>query len=122
VQVTNPDTGSAFGMKSCRTQVFPDQPRDARSGKSRSMDDDRGGDAERQRQARSTPSSRSWRLTRNNKITATTGVARKCEIWVRTTASSGSIYPDAAVGRVLMGVYDVQTTWLQVDCPTNTCR
>ncbi|NEK24226.1 molybdopterin-dependent oxidoreductase [Sulfitobacter sp. JBTF-M27] len=114
VRVTNPDTGGGFGMKGmtyneyfCLAQAARvlDRPVRWMSERTEAMLSDNAG--------RDLTSLAEFAFDENNKITA---------YRVRSKSNLGAYNSQFAqfiqtqlFSRVLMGVYDVQTTWLQVD-------
>ncbi len=114
VRVTNPDTGGAFGMKSmaypeyfCAAQAarVTGHPVRWMSERTEAMLSDNGG--------RDLTSLAELAFDKNHKITA---------YRVRSQSNLGAYNSQFAqfiqtqlFSRVLMGVYDVQTTWLQVE-------
>ena len=114
VRVTNPDTGGAFGMKS---MTYPehflvshaarvlDRPVHWMSERTEAMLTDNGG--------RDLVSLAELAFDENNKITAYR-VNTKCNLGAYNS-QFGQFIQTQLFSRVLMGVYDVQTTWLQVE-------
>ena len=114
VRVTNPDTGGGFGMKAmaypeyfCAAQAARVTGRPVRwmSERTEAMLSDNGG--------RDLTSLAELAFDENHKITA---------YWVQSSCNMGAYNSQFAqfiqtqlFSRVLMGVYDVQTTWLQVE-------
>lgn len=114
VRVTNPDTGGAFGMKSmtyneyfCVAQASRvlDRPVRWMSERTEAMLTDNGG--------RDLTSLAEFAFDENNRITAYR-VQTKCNLGAYNSQFAQFIQTQL-FSRVLMGVYDVQTTWLQVD-------
>ena len=114
VRVTNPDTGGAFGMKSmtyneyfCVAQAARVLERPVRwmSERTEAMLTDNGG--------RALTSFAELAFDEDNKITAYR-VRTKCDLGAYNSQFAQFIQTQL-FSRVLMGVYDVQTTWLQVD-------
>ncbi len=114
VRVTNPDTGGGFGMKSmtyneyfCAAQAARVLGRPVRwmSERTEAMLSDNGG--------RDLTSLAEFAFDENNKITAYR-VTSKCNLGAYNSQFAQFIQTQL-FSRVLMGVYDVQTTWLQVD-------
>ncbi len=114
VRVTNPDTGGAFGMKSmtyneyfCVAQASRvlDRPVRWMSERTEAMLTDNGG--------RDLTSLAEFAFDKNNRITAYR-VQTKCNLGAYNSQFAQFIQTQL-FSRVLMGVYDVQTTWLQVD-------
>jgi len=114
VRVTNPDTGGAFGMKamaypeyfliSHATRVLG-RPVRWMSERTEAMLSDNGG--------RDLVSVAELAFDANNKITAYR-VRTKCNLGAYNS-QFGQPIQTTLFSRVLMGVYDVQTTWLQVE-------
>jgi carbon-monoxide dehydrogenase large subunit len=114
VRVTNPDTGGAFGMKamaypeyfliSHATRVLG-KPVRWMSERTEAMLSDNGG--------RDLVSVAELAFDENNKITAYR-VRTKCNLGAYNS-QFGQPIQTTLFSRVLMGVYDVQTTWLQVE-------
>jgi len=114
VRVTNPDTGGAFGMKgmsypeyfliSHATRVLG-KPVRWMSERTEAMLSDNGG--------RDLTSTAELAFDENNKITAYR-VSTKCNLGAYNS-QFGQFIQTQLFSRVLMGVYDVQTTWLQVE-------
>ena len=114
VRVTNPDTGGAFGMKamaypeyfliSHATRVLG-KPVRWMSDRTEAMLSDNGG--------RDLTSVAELAFDANNKITAYR-VRTKCNLGAYNS-QFGQPIQTTLFSRVLMGVYDVQTTWLQVE-------
>ena len=114
VRVTNPDTGGAFGMKS---MTYPEhflvshaarvlnRPVHWMSERTEAMLSDNGG--------RDLTSLAELAFDENNKITAYR-VTSKCNLGAYNS-QFGQFIQTQLFSRVLMGVYDVQTTWLQVE-------
>lgn len=114
VRVTNPDTGGGFGMKSmtyneyfCVAQAARVLERPVRwmSERTEAMLTDNGG--------RDLTSLAEFAFDAHNKITAYR-VTSKCNLGAYNSQYAQFIQTQL-FSRVLMGVYDVQTTWLQVD-------
>lgn len=114
VRVTNPDTGGGFGMKSmtyneyfCVAQASRALGRPVRwmSERTEAMLSDNGG--------RDLTSLAEFAFDANNKITAYR-VTSKCNLGAYNSQFAQFIQTQL-FSRVLMGVYDVQATWLQVD-------
>ncbi|MFK7837064.1 MAG: xanthine dehydrogenase family protein molybdopterin-binding subunit [Sulfitobacter sp.] len=114
VRVTNPDTGGGFGMKSmtyneyfCCAQAARVLNRPVRwmSERTEAMLTDNGG--------RDLTSLAEFAFDANNKITAYR-VTTKCNLGAYNSQFAQFIQTQL-FSRVLMGVYDVQTTWLQVE-------
>ncbi len=114
VRVTNPDTGGAFGMKSmtyneyfCVAQAARVLGRPVRwmSERTEAMLTDNGG--------RDLTSLAEFAFDADNRITAYR-VTSKCNLGAYNSQFAQFIQTQL-FSRVLMGVYDVQTTWLQVD-------
>ncbi|MEH6830876.1 MAG: xanthine dehydrogenase family protein molybdopterin-binding subunit [Sulfitobacter sp.] len=114
VRVTNPDTGGAFGMKgmayheyfviSHATRVLG-KPVRWMSERTEAMLTDNGG--------RDLTSLAELAFDENNKITAYR-VSSKCNLGAYNS-QFGQFIQTQLFSRVLTGVYDVQTTWLQVE-------
>jgi carbon-monoxide dehydrogenase large subunit len=114
VRVTNPDTGGAFGMKamaypeyyliSHATRVLG-KPVRWMSDRTEAMLSDNGG--------RDLTSVAELAFDADNKITAYR-VRTKCNLGAYNS-QFGQPIQTTLFSRVLMGVYDVQTTWLQVE-------
>ncbi|MEH6646870.1 xanthine dehydrogenase family protein molybdopterin-binding subunit [Sulfitobacter sp.] len=114
VRVTNPDTGGAFGMKA---MAYPEhflvshaaralgKPVRWMSERTEAMLSDNGG--------RDLVSVAELAFDENNKITAYR-VRTKCNLGAYNS-QFGQPIQTTLFSRVLMGVYDVQTTWLQVE-------
>jgi len=114
VRVTNPDTGGAFGMKS---MSYPEyflishaaralgKPVRWMSERTEAMLSDNGG--------RDLTSVAELAFDADNKITAYR-VRTKCNLGAYNS-QFGQYIQTQLFSRVLMGVYDVQTTWLQVE-------
>lgn len=114
VRVTNPDTGGAFGMKA---MAYPEyflvshaarvlgEPVHWMSERTEAMLSDNGG--------RDLTSLAELAFDENNKITAYR-VKTKCNLGAYNS-QFGQPIQTQLFSRVLMGVYDVQTTWLQVE-------
>jgi len=114
VRVTNPDTGGAFGMKSMSYHEYFLVSHAARvlgkpvrwmSERTEAMLSDNGG--------RDLVSFAELAFDENNKITAYR-VHTKCNLGAYNS-QFGQYIQTQLFSRVLMGVYDVQTTWLQVE-------
>jgi carbon-monoxide dehydrogenase large subunit len=114
VRVTNPDTGGGFGMKGmtyneyfCVAQAARvlDRPVRWMSERTEAMLSDNAG--------RDLSSLAEFAFDENNKITAYR-VRSKCNLGAYNSQFAQFIQTQL-FSRVLMGVYDVQTTWLQVD-------
>ncbi len=114
VRVTNPDTGGAFGMKSMSYPEYFLISHAARtlgrsvrwmSDRTEAMLSDNGG--------RDLTSVAELAFDENNKITAYR-VRTKCNLGAYNS-QFGQPIQTTLFSRVLMGVYDVQTTWLQVE-------
>ncbi|KIN63907.1 Dehydrogenase [Sulfitobacter noctilucicola] len=114
VRVTNPDTGGGFGMKAmtyneyfCLAQAARvlDRPVRWMSERTEAMLSDNGG--------RDLTSLAEFAFDENNKITAYR-VTSKCNLGAYNSQFAQFIQTQL-FSRVLMGVYDVQTTWLQVE-------
>ncbi|MGB5863807.1 MAG: xanthine dehydrogenase family protein molybdopterin-binding subunit [Sulfitobacter sp.] len=114
VRVTNPDTGGAFGMKGMSYHEYFVISHAARvlgkpvrwmSERTEAMLSDNGG--------RDLTSVAELAFDENNKITAYR-VRSKCNLGAYNS-QFGQYIQTQLFSRVLMGVYDVQTTWLQVD-------
>ncbi|MEQ6204033.1 xanthine dehydrogenase family protein molybdopterin-binding subunit [Sulfitobacter sp. HNIBRBA2951] len=114
VRVTNPDTGGAFGMKSmaypeyylvCHAARVLDRPVHWMSERTEAMLSDNGG--------RDLVSTAELAFDENNKITAYR-VRTKCNLGAYNS-QFGQPIQTTLFSRVLMGVYDVQTTYLQVE-------
>ncbi|UWR27394.1 xanthine dehydrogenase family protein molybdopterin-binding subunit [Sulfitobacter sp. S223] len=114
VRVTNPDTGGAFGMKA---MAYPEyflvshaarvlgKPVRWMSERTEAMLSDNGG--------RDLVSVAELAFDENNKITAYR-VRTKCNLGAYNS-QFGQPIQTTLFSRVLMGVYDVQNTWLQVE-------
>ena len=114
VRVTNPDTGGGFGMKA---MAYPEyfcvaaaaralgRPVRWMSDRTEAMLSDNGG--------RDLTSLAEFAFDENNKITAYR-VRTKCNLGAYNS-QFGQPIQTQLFSRVLMGVYDVQTTWLQVE-------
>ena len=114
VRVTNPDTGGAFGMKA---MIYPEYfcvavaaralGRSVRwmSDRTEAMLSDNGG--------RDLTSLAEFAFDENHKILAYR-VQSKCNMGAYNS-QMGQIIQTSLFSRVLTGVYDVQTTWLQVE-------
>jgi carbon-monoxide dehydrogenase large subunit len=114
VRVTNPDTGGGFGMKSmtyneyfCVAQAARVLERPVRwmSERTEAMLSDNGG--------RDLTSLAEFAFDADNKITAYR-VTSKCNLGAYNSQFAQFIQTQL-FSRVLTGVYDVQTSWLQVD-------
>ena len=114
VRVTNPDTGGGFGMKAmaypeyfCVAAAARALGRSVRwmSERTEAMLSDNGG--------RDLTSTAEFAFDAKNKITAYR-VHTKCNVGAYNSQFGQSIQTQL-FSRVLMGVYDVQTTWLQVE-------
>lgn len=114
VRVTNPDTGGGFGMKGmtyneyfCLAQAARvlDRPVRWMSERTEAMLSDNGG--------RDLTSLAEFAFDAENKITAYR-VRSKCNLGAYNSQFAQFIQTQL-FSRVLTGVYDVQTTWLQVD-------
>ncbi len=114
VRVTNPDTGGGFGMKAmpyneyfCVAQAARalDRPVRWMSERTEAMLSDNGG--------RDLTSLAEFAFDADNRITAYR-VTSKCNLGAYNSFFAQFIQTQL-FSRVLMGVYDVQTTWLQVD-------
>ncbi len=114
IRVTNPDTGGGFGMKSmayneyfCCAQAARVLGRPVRwmSERTEAMLTDNGG--------RDLTSLAEFAFDADNKITAYR-VRQTCNLGAYNSQFAQFIQTQL-FSRVLMGVYDVQTTWLQVD-------
>jgi len=114
VRVTNPDTGGGFGMKSmahneyfCVAQAarMLDRPVRWMSERTEAMLSDNAG--------RDLTSLAELAFDETNRITAYR-VRSKCNLGAYNSQFAQFIQTQL-FSRVLMGVYDVQTTWLQVD-------
>ena len=114
VRVTNPDTGGGFGMKAmtyneyyCVAQAARATGRPVRwmSDRTEAMLSDNGG--------RDLTSLAEFAFDADNRITAYR-VRSKCNLGAYNSQFAQFIQTQL-FSRVLMGVYDVQTTWLQVD-------
>ena len=114
VRVTNPDTGGGFGMKSmtyneyfCVAEAARVTGRPVRwmAERTESMLSDNGG--------RDLLSVAEFGFDADNRITAYR-VRTKCNLGAYNSQFAQFIQTQL-FSRVLMGVYDVQTTWLQVD-------
>ncbi|MGJ8629000.1 MAG: xanthine dehydrogenase family protein molybdopterin-binding subunit [Sulfitobacter sp.] len=114
VRVTNPDTGGGFGMKA---MAYPEyfcvaaaaralgRPVRWMSDRTEAMLSDNGG--------RDLTSFAEFAFDEDNKITAYR-VRTKCNLGAYNS-QFGQPIQTQLFSRVLMGVYDVQTTWLQVE-------
>ena len=114
VRVTNPDTGGGFGMKG---MVYPeifsiaqaaralDRPVRWMSDRTEAMLSDNGG--------RDLTSLAELAFDANNRITAYR-VQTKCNLGAYNSQFAQAIQT-RLFSKVLMGVYDVQTTWLHVE-------
>ena len=114
VRVTNPDTGGSFGMKA---MAYPEyfcvaaaaralgRPVRWMADRTEAMLSDNGG--------RDLTSLAEFAFDEHNKITAYR-VRTKCNLGAYNS-QFGQPIQTQLFSRVLMGVYDVQTTWLQVD-------
>ncbi|WP_372988981.1 xanthine dehydrogenase family protein molybdopterin-binding subunit [Sulfitobacter sp.] len=114
VRVTNPDTGGGFGMKGMTYPEYFSVAQAARvagrpvrwmSDRTEAMLSDNGG--------RDLTSLAEFAFDENNKITAYR-VSSKCNLGAYNS-QFGQPIQATLFSRVLMGVYDVQTTWLQVE-------
>lgn len=114
VRVTNPDTGGAFGMKGMAYHEYFLISHAARalgrsvrwmSDRTEAMLSDNGG--------RDLTSLAELAFDENNRITAYR-VRTKCNLGAYNS-QFGQPIQTTLFSRVLMGVYDVQTTWLQVE-------
>ncbi|KIN73243.1 Xanthine dehydrogenase family protein, large subunit [Sulfitobacter guttiformis KCTC 32187] len=114
VRVTNPDTGGAFGMKSMSYHEYFLISHAARvlgkpvrwmSERTEAMLSDNGG--------RDLTSLAELAFDANNKITAYR-VTSKCNLGAYNS-QFGQYIQTQLFSRVLAGVYDVKTTWLQVE-------
>lgn len=114
VRVTNPDTGGGFGMKSmsyneyfCVAQAARALGRPVRwmSDRTEAMLSDNGG--------RDLTSLAEFAFDANNRITAYR-VRTRCNLGAYNSQFAQHIQT-TLFSRVLMGVYDVQTTWLQAE-------
>ncbi|WP_341234106.1 xanthine dehydrogenase family protein molybdopterin-binding subunit [uncultured Sulfitobacter sp.] len=114
VRVTNPDTGGGFGMKAMAYPEYFSVAQAARvvgrpvrwmSDRTEAMLSDNGG--------RDLTSLAEFAFDENNKITAYR-VSTKCNLGAYNS-QFGQPIQATLFSRVLMGVYDVQTTWLQVE-------
>ena len=114
VRVTNPDTGGGFGMKGmtyneyyCLAQAARvlDRPVRWMSERTEAMLSDNAG--------RDLTSLAEFAFDADNKITAYR-VTSRCNLGAYNSQFAQFIQTQL-FSRVLMGVYDVQTTWLQVD-------
>ncbi len=114
VRVTNPDTGGGFGMKGMTYNEYYglaqaarvlDRPVRWMSERTEAMLSDN--------QGRDLTSLAEFAFDANNKITAYR-VRSKCNLGAYNSQFAQFIQTQL-FSRVLMGVYDVQTTWLQVD-------
>jgi len=114
VQVTNPDTGGGFGMKAAAYPEYFSVAQAARalgrpvrwmSDRTEAMLSDNGG--------RDLTSLAEFAFDENNKITAYR-VRTKCNLGAYNS-QFGQPIQALLFSKVLMGVYDVQTTWLQVE-------
>ena len=114
VRVTNPDTGGGFGMKAmtyneyfCVAQAARvlDRPVRWMSDRSEAMLSDN--------QGRDLTSLAEFAFDADNRITAYR-VTTKCNLGAYNSQFAQFIQTQL-FSRVLMGVYDVQTTWLQVE-------
>lgn len=113
VRVTNPDTGGGFGMKGMAYPEYFSVAQAARvvgrpvrwmSDRTEAMLSDNGG--------RDLTSLAELAFDENNKITAYR-VSTKCNLGAYNS-QFGQPIQTTLFSRVLMGVYEVQTTWLQV--------
>ncbi|MEP5728124.1 MAG: xanthine dehydrogenase family protein molybdopterin-binding subunit [Sulfitobacter sp.] len=114
VRVTNPDTGGGFGMKAMTYNEYfccaeaarvLDRPVRWMSERTEAMLTDNGG--------RDLTSLAEFAFDADNKITAYR-VQTKCNLGAYNSQFAQFIQTQL-FSRVLMGVYDVQTTWLQVE-------
>ncbi|AXI45866.1 xanthine dehydrogenase [Sulfitobacter sp. SK012] len=114
IRVTNPDTGGAFGMKAMTYPEYFLAAHGARvlgrpvrwmSERTEAMLSDNGG--------RDLTSLAELAFDEDNKITAYR-VRTKCNLGAYNSQFAQHIQT-SLFSRVLMGVYDVQTTWLQVE-------
>ncbi|MGB3245853.1 MAG: molybdopterin cofactor-binding domain-containing protein, partial [Sulfitobacter sp.] len=114
IRVTNPDTGGGFGMKGmayneyfCAAQAARvlDCPVRWMSERTEAMLSDNGG--------RDLTSLAEFAFDENHKITAYR-VTTRCNLGAYNSQFAQFIQTQL-FSRVLMGVYDVQTTWLQVE-------
>ncbi|MFT6089432.1 xanthine dehydrogenase family protein molybdopterin-binding subunit [Sulfitobacter sp.] len=114
VQVTNPDTGGGFGMKAAAYPEYFSVAQASRalgrpvrwmSDRTEAMLSDNGG--------RDLTSLAEFAFDENNKITAYR-VSTKCNLGAYNS-QFGQPIQATLFSKVLMGVYDVQTTWLQVE-------
>jgi carbon-monoxide dehydrogenase large subunit len=114
VRVTNPDTGGGFGMKAMPYNEYfcvaaaartLDRPVRWMSERTEAMLTDNGG--------RALTSLAEFALDADNRITAYR-VTSKCDLGAYNSFFAQFIQTQL-FSRVLMGVYDVQTTWLQVE-------
>lgn len=114
VRVSNPDTGGAFGMKAmaypeyfviCHAARALGHPVRWMSDRTEAMLSDNGG--------RDLTSIAELAFDENNRITAYR-VRTKCNLGAYNS-QFGQPIQTTLFSRVLMGVYDVQTTWLQVE-------
>mgnify|MGYP003626763723 CR=1 FL=1 len=114
VRVTNPDTGGGFGMKSmcyneyfCVAQAARATGRPVRwmADRTEAMLSDNGG--------RDLTSLAEFAFDADNKITAYR-VQTRCNLGAYNSQFAQHIQTNL-FSRVLMGVYDVQTTWLQAE-------
>jgi len=114
VRVTNPDTGGGFGMKAmaypeyfCAAQAARVTGRPVRwmSERTEAMLSDNGG--------RDLTSLAEFAFDADNRITAYR-VKTRCNLGAYNSQFAQAIQT-MLFSRVLMGVYDVQTTWLQVE-------
>ncbi|MFT6677020.1 MAG: carbon-monoxide dehydrogenase large subunit [Sulfitobacter sp.] len=114
VRVTNPDTGGGFGMKGMtHPEYFSvaqaarvlDRPVRWMSERTEAMLSDNGG--------RDLTSLAEFAFDEHHKITAYR-VRTKCNLGAYNS-QFGQPIQSLLFSRVLMGVYDVQTTWLQVE-------
>ncbi len=114
VRVTNPDTGGAFGMKSMSYHEYFLISHAARTlGKSVRWMSDRTEAMLSDNGGRDLVSLAELAFDANNKITAYR-VRTKCNLGAYNS-QFGQPIQTTLFSRVLMGVYDVQTTWLQVE-------
>ncbi|WP_432817070.1 xanthine dehydrogenase family protein molybdopterin-binding subunit [Sulfitobacter sp. JB4-11] len=114
VRVTNPDTGGGFGMKAmaypeyfCAAEAARVTGRPVRwmSERTEAMLSDNGG--------RDLTSLAEFAFDADNRITAYR-VRTRCNLGAYNSQFAQAIQTNL-FSRVLMGVYDVQTTWLQVE-------
>jgi aerobic carbon-monoxide dehydrogenase large subunit len=114
VRVTNPDTGGGFGMKGMTYPEYFSVAQAARvlgrpvrwmSERTEAMLTDNGG--------RDLTSLAEFAFDENHKITAYR-VSTRCNLGAYNS-QFGQPIQTLLFSRVLMGVYDVQTTWLQVE-------